>query len=61
MSVERAEARRVTSTRRGARGKVEMVGRGGTEGERGTEPGQEIDFPGLAGNGDTRSPIVSPR
>lgn len=53
MSAERAAQReRVTPTW------GRMVGHGGGEG--GTEPGQEIDFPGLAGNGDTRSPIVSP-
>lgn len=33
---------------------------GGGGGEERTESDQEIDFSGLAGSGDTRSPIVSP-
>lgn len=51
-------AKREGDVDRGGKRGGGMAGRG--EGERGMEPSQEIDFPGLAGNGDTRSPIVSP-
>ena len=54
MSIERV-ARRGRGTATGDGG----WSNAGGERERGTEPGQEIDFPGLAGNDDTRSPIVS--